>query len=140
MSSTLLEENKALLRRVIDEVFNQHNLDAADQYYPGDYLQHNSHVPPGLAGFKQFFTMHFAAFPDLHATIEDLIAEGDKVAARLTWRGTHKGEFEGVAPTGKQITFTTMEFFRVGDGKLAEHWDEVDLLGMLQQIGVIAPQ
>ena len=131
------EENKALFRRVIDDVFNQHNLDAVDLYYPVDYIQHNPHVPPGLTGFKEFFAMHFAAFPDLHATIEDLVAEGDKIAARLTWTGTHKGEFEGIPPTGKQIKFTTMEFFRVASGKLAEHWDEVDLLGMLQQIGAI---
>jgi predicted ester cyclase len=81
----------------------------------------------------------FAAFPDLQTTIEDLIAEGDKVAIRQTWRGTRNGNFLGIPPTGEQVTFTSTEFYRVAGGELAEEWVELDMLGWLQQLGAIPP-
>jgi predicted ester cyclase len=81
--------------------------------------------------------MYLTAFPDLHLTIEDLIAEGDKVVDRQTARGTHQGTFMGIPPTGKQITVTAMNISRIVGGKIVEHWVELDTLGMLQQLGVV---
>jgi predicted ester cyclase len=77
------------------------------------------------------------AFPDLRLTVEDLMAEGDRVAARVTFRGTHKGPFQGIPPTNRQVTFTSIEMNRMVDGKVAEHWVEIDLLGLLQQLGAV---
>lgn len=78
-----------------------------------------------------------AAFPDLHVTVEDMVAEGDKVVARVTMSGTHKGEFMGIAPTGKQITVGIIEILRIAGGKVVEHWNVVDSLGMMQQLGAV---
>ncbi len=86
---------------------------------------------------RMYMTAVLAAFPDLHVTPEDVIAEGDSVVARLTSRGTHQGEFQGIPPTGKQITLTGIEVFRIADGTIAERWGEFDFLGLLQQLGVI---
>lgn len=139
MSSASPEENKMLLRQVIEDVFNQHNLDAANKYYPVDYIQHNPEVPPGRDGFKQFFGILFTAFPDWAATIDHIVAEGDMLMTFITWRGTHTGEFMGRAATGKQVTVRTADLFRIANGQLVEHWDVVENLDMLQQIGVISP-
>ena len=92
---------------------------------------------PGAEGLKQIMGMFFAAFPDLHGTIEDEITEGDKLVQRMTSRGTHKGDFMGIAPTGKQVTFTEMHIIRIVNGKAVEHWSEADQLGMMQQLGVV---
>jgi steroid delta-isomerase-like uncharacterized protein len=93
----------------------------------------------GAASLKQFTAMMWVAFPDYHMTIEDNIAEGDKVVTRLTVRGTHQGDFMGVAPTGKQFTMTMIVISRIRDGKILECWQSSDLLGQLQQLGVIPP-
>ncbi len=133
------KENKELVRRFYDEVFNKKNLMAIDEFLDPHIIEHA--LPPGLpggnAGSRQFIGMYLAAFPDLHLTAEDLIAEGDKVAARLTLRGTHKGELMGVPPTGKQVTLTGIQIVRTADGRIAENWINLDALGMLQQLGVI---
>ena len=84
--------------------------------------------------------MYFAAFPDASATIEDMVAEGDKVAVRVTWRATHKGEFMGITPTGKQIEMTNTLIFRIADGKLVENWATIDELRLMRQLGVIPEQ
>ena len=87
---------------------------------------------------KQFFVMLRSGFPDFQATMEDLLAEGDKVALRFTFRGTHQGEFLGIAPTGKQVTMVGIDIFRIADGRIVELWgQEEDVLGMMQQIGAI---
>ena len=91
----------------------------------------------GIGDLKQFFVVLRSGFPDFQATIEDLFAEGDKVVLRFTFHGTHQGEFMGVAPTGKQVTMTGVEIFRIGDGKIVELWGQEDVLGMMQQIGAI---
>ena len=93
----------------------------------------------GPEGFKQFVTMARTAFPDLHITIDDEIAEGDKVACRYTWRGTHKGEMRGIAPTGKQVTVTGIVISHCVGGKEVEVWESTDSLGMFQQLGVVPP-
>ncbi len=96
-------------------------------------------MPPGLDGTKQALTMWRAAFPDLTVTAEEMIAEGDKVAVRTVVRGTNSGEFMGMPATGKQVTMTGIEILRIADGKVVERWGELDMMGMMQQLGVIPP-
>ncbi|MBI3859846.1 MAG: ester cyclase [Thaumarchaeota archaeon] len=130
-------ENKAIIRRMIEEVWNNKNLAAVDEVVAADCIGH----PPtgiearGSEGVKQNVTRFCTAFPDLHWTIEDMIAEGDKVVIRNTFRGTHQGEFLGIAPTGKQVMVTATGTYRLKDGKIAEGWVNQDLLGLLQQLG-----
>ena len=112
-----LEENKAIVRRFI-EAYNKRNLDLFDDILAPDYFDHTSKV--GIEGLKQLMNMAFKAFPDFHETIEDIIAEGDKVWARITFTGTHTGEFMGIAPTGKKITTEMVDIFRIVKGKLVE--------------------
>ena len=132
------EENKAITRRIF-EVFNTGNLALADEVIAADSVDHQAPpgVEPGLAGFKQVVTMFRAAFPDIQMTIEEIMAEGDKVVTRSTMRGTHQGEFMGIPPTGKQFTATAIDIVRFTGGKAVEHWGNSDDLGMLQQLGVI---
>jgi steroid delta-isomerase-like uncharacterized protein len=134
------EENKALARRLYEEVFNQGQLEAVDQLVAPDAIEHEE--VPGIAGsgseiLKHFVTIFRAAFPDAQVTIEDLIAEGDKVVCRVTFHGTQQGEFMGIAPTGRPITFAVIDILRVADGKIVEHWGQTDNLGLLQQLGAI---
>jgi steroid delta-isomerase-like uncharacterized protein len=133
------QENKAIVRRFIEEVFNQRNVEAVDTYMASDYVDHvvPPGVPPTRAGFKQFISMFLAAFPDFHYTIEDELAEGDRIVQRLTARGTQRGEFQGIPATGKQATWSEIHIGRMAGGQIAEHWGSIDQLGMLQQLGVI---
>ena len=102
-----------------------------------------AHVPAapgpleGLEAWRQFTGPFVEAFPDLRLTVEDIMAEGDMVAARVAFDGTHRGEFQGIPPTGKEVAFTSIEVNRVVDGKGEEHWVEIDLLGLMQQLGAI---
>jgi steroid delta-isomerase-like uncharacterized protein len=134
------EENKAAMRRIPLEAFNEGNLDVADALFTADYIEHLP-LPPGwptgIAGFKQFVTSLRAAFPDFQYTVEDEIAEGDKVVLRLTAQGTHLGELFGIPATGKHATWTEIHIARSADGKLVEHWANLDQLGQMQQLGVI---
>ena len=132
------EENKALVRRFYDEMFNKKNLTAINEFIDPNGVDHG--LPPGLSGIegtRRFIGMYLAAFPDLHMTFEDLIAEGDRVVLRWTCRGTHQGELMGIPPTGRQVTVTGIEINRLAGGKSVEHWLNNDTLGMLQQLGVI---
>jgi steroid delta-isomerase-like uncharacterized protein len=133
------EQNKALSRRIAEECFNKGNLAVADEVIAADFVDHSA--PPGLApgveGFKQLVAMYRNAFPDIRTTIDDVIAEGDKVVIRWTGRGTHKGELMGIAPTGKTVTVTGIGIDRIANGKIVEHWESFDQLGMMQQLGVI---
>ena len=131
-----IEENKAIVRLICDEVFNKGNLAVADEVFAADYVEHLPGLPSGLDGFKDFLAMLRAAFPDLHVTIEDLIGEGDKVVWRWTMQGTHQGELFNLPPTGKQATWTEIQIGRFADGKLVEHWMSFDRLDLLQQLGV----
>jgi predicted ester cyclase len=134
------DDNKALVRREYEQGVNQGNFDVRNEALAGNYIGHFAGLPPiqGIEAFKQFTSAFFTGFPDLQTT-EDLIAEGDNVAVRQTWRGTHTGNVQGIPPTGKQVTFTSLEVYRVTGGKLAEEWVELDMLGLLQQLGVIPP-
>ena len=135
------EENKANVRRVIEEVFNKGNLAAADELVATNYIYHG---PIGMEfkgpeGLKQLISMFRTAFPDLHITIEEMVAEGDKVVLRYTARGTHKGELMGIAPTGKQVTVPGANIAHFEGGKQVEVWCTMDLLGMMQQLDVVPP-
>lgn len=134
-------ENKAMVRRFIEEVFNQRNVDAIDTFMSSDYVDHvvPPGVPPTREGFKQFVGMFLPAFPDFQYTLEDDIAEGDRVMQRLSASGTQQGEFMGIPATGKHATWSEIHVGRVADGKIVEHWGTIDQLGMLQQLGVIPP-
>src|ERR671912_1068168 len=138
-AAVLEEENKAVIRRWI-EAFNERNLEAeADLLAPG-YVAHVPAAPgplEGLEAWRQFTGPFVEAFPDLRLTVEDIMAEGDMVAARVAFDGTHRGEFQGIPPTGKEVAFTSIEVNRVVDGKVEAHWVEIDLLGLMQQLGAI---
>ena len=133
-----IEANKNLVQRMIDEVMNQQNLDVIDELFAADYLMHDPAWPAevkGPEGFKQWAGMMLDPyFSDSRITIEDMIAEGDKVAVRWTWSGTHSGEFMGIPPTGKQIAVTGISIHRFADGEFVESWAIYDSLGMMQQI------
>ncbi len=129
-----LEENKAIVRRWI-ESYNKHNLDSLDEFLAPDYIDHIHHGGP--EGVKQVFNMAFNAFPDWHESIEEMIAEGDTVWARLTYTGTHTGEFFGLPPTGNKITATAVAMYRIVNGKLVEGRFITDSLDMNKQTGAI---
>lgn len=131
------ETNKAVVRRLFEEVMKG-NLSVADELIAEDYAQHSVFgIPDGREGFKQFFMTFAAAAPDAHFVIDDVIAEGDKVVTRLTVTGTQTGALQGIPPTGKTFSMKGIDIFRLVDGRIVEHWDAVDQVGMLQQLGVI---
>ena len=133
------EENKAVLRRWI-EAYNERDLEAEADVLAPDYVAHVPAAPgplEGLEAWRRFSGSFAEAFPDLRLTVEDIMAEGDMVAARVAFRGTHRGEFQGIPPTDKEVAFTAIEVNRVRDGKVEEHWVELDLLGLMQQLGAI---
>jgi steroid delta-isomerase-like uncharacterized protein len=137
------EKNKALVHRLYEE-WNKGKeaaMAAIEELYAPAYVWHSTGVFPDmdLAGMKQMTPAFFTAFPDLHYTLEDLIAEGDKVAARFTLRGTHQGDFLGMPPTGKQVSVTGIEIDRIEDDKVVESWANSDALGLMQQLGAIPP-
>ncbi len=133
-----LELNKLRIKSFVEEVLNKHNLTALDKYYSSNATQHNPTAGQGREGFKKFFEPFFLAFPDVHATIEHILAENSVVLIFLNWTGTHKGEFQGIPPTNKPINMRTADLFRIGtNGTIVEKWDVVDSLNLLKQIGAI---
>jgi len=135
----LSEENKAIARRWI-EIWSKGNMVEIDELFATDFVFHypSPGVEPNLEGYKQWVTMTGNVCPGTY-TIEDMIAEGDKVTTRWNFSGTHKGELMGVAPTGKQVTMTGISIIRIVGGKIVEEWGEFDNLGLMQQLGVIPP-
>jgi len=134
------EENKAMVRRVWEDVMNKGNLAVADEIMAASYVFHFSGQDyKGPESFKQVVTMYRTAFPDLHMTIEDMFTEGDRVASRVTFTGTHKGDLMGIAATGKQVAIAGIVISRFEGGKQVEVWASEDLLGMMQQLGVVPP-
>jgi len=132
------EENKGIVRRMIEEGVNERDLALFDELYAPDFLYHlGSTTIEGVEAYKQFNLMSFTAFPDLRFTIEDQIAEGDKVVTRWLVSGTQKGPFQGIPPTGKHVTVTGVGINRFANGKIVENWTNMDFLGILQQLGVV---
>ena len=130
-----MEENKAIIRSLSD-AFNKQNLALLDDLIAPDYVDHTVQLQ-GLESLKQSYTMFWKGFPDIHVTIEDITAEGEKVWVRVKVTGTHTGEYRGLAPTGKKITFTVVSIFRIVDGKVVEREAVYDQLDFLKQLGVI---
>ena len=142
------EENTVIFQRMWDELFNQRNLSVADELFAPEFVNHVRLVqvtetpppfPPGPAHMKQLVTTLTTAFPDSHFTVEDVIAAGDKVVGRITWSGTHRGEFLGIPATGKAFKVSHIQIYRFARGKMVEHWAVRDDLGMLRQLGLILP-
>ena len=135
------EENKAVVRRFYEEVVNQKKRAVLDEVFDLNLVDHFAPpgTPGGLEGARQTLGMFLSAFPDLHFTVEDLIAEEDEVVARVTMSGTQQGAFMGIPPTGKHVTITGIDINRFINDKSVEHWVEMDTLGMMQQLGVIPP-
>ncbi|MEZ4662696.1 MAG: ester cyclase [Caldilineaceae bacterium] len=135
------EQNKAIMRRIPEEAFGQGNLAVVDEVFAPDYIPHVQRRVPnganGTAAVKQFIGMVRSAFPDVRYTVEDAIAEGDKVVMRVNISGTHQGDFMGVPATGKEVGWTEMHIARMADGKLVEHWFSSDQLALLQQLGAL---
>lgn len=135
------EANKALVRRVYDEILNEKDYDRYEELYAEDFVSHRP--PPGadegysdLDSTKTYHRRLHEGFPDLTETIEEIIAEDDMCAVRLTITGTHEGEFMGVPATGKEVSFEAMVFSRIEDGKLAEAWGLADSLDLMGQLGI----
>ncbi len=135
------EDNKTLMRRFFEEVYTEKNLDAIEEFIAPNHIDHAATVPPGLPGgpegSRQIIGMMLTAFPDLHITVEDMIAEGDKVVVRLTMHGTQQAAFGSIPPTGKQVAVSTIDIVRIVGGQIAEEWGIDDRLGMLQQLGLV---
>ncbi len=134
------QENEAIVRRTWEELFNKGNLAAADELIAANFMNHAAPgAPPGPASFKQLVTFYRSAFPDAQFTIEDLLADGDKVVMRNTFSGTHRGPFMGIAPTGRRVSQEQIHIVRVASGQVVEHWAVRDDLSLLQQLGAIRP-
>jgi len=135
------QDNKALARRFFEEFWDQKNLAVADELMAANHVDHTPGSPPGLppgpAGFKQFASVYFTAFPNLHITIDDQVAEGDTVVTRWTSHGTNTGSLFGMPATNKSSTVTGITISRIVGGKAVETWTNFDNLGMLQQLGVV---
>ena len=133
------EENRALLRRSVEEVFSARgDLDVADEIYAPNYVGHNPLDPEdvrGPEGAKEQARMYRSAFPDVRLSIEEQVAEGDKVVTRWIGSGTHQGEMMGIAPTGNQIRVDGITISRIQDGKVVEDWELFNALGLMQQLG-----
>jgi steroid delta-isomerase-like uncharacterized protein len=133
------ERNKEVVRRFIEEVQNQKNWDVFDELHAPDFV--NLSAPPGvpsdLAGGKMFLGAFLNAFPDCHVTIDDMIAEGDRVVTKKTFTRTHSTEFNGIPATGRRVTLQYVDILRVCDGKIVEHWLSMDQMSFMQQLGVL---
>jgi steroid delta-isomerase-like uncharacterized protein len=131
------EQNKEVVRRFIEEGLNHGDLDSVADVFDPSYTNYMLGEPMDLAGAKQALAQFQAAFPDMQETIEEMVAEGEWVAVRETFAGTHQGEFNGIAPTGKRVAVQAQTFFRVRAGKIVEDRPLVDMLAMMQQLGAI---
>ena len=135
------EQNKALARRFYDEVFNRKNLNAMDELCAADIIDHSA-LPgqgPGLPGLKESFQQFMAGFPDLKATVHEVVAEGDMLVTRFSSVGTHTGDLMGAPPTGKTVTFRGLDMIRIRDGRAVEAWHEGNDLEVLMSLGVRLP-
>ena len=133
------ETNKAVVHRYVEEGYNAANMAVIDELFATDFLNHDPSAPTvrDLEGLKQLILAQHAAFADVRTTIDDLVADGDKVVKRFSVRGTHTGDFNGIPATGKQFTLEGIDILRLMDGKIQEIWIGYDMLGVLQQLGVM---
>ena len=133
-----IDQNKALVRQMVEAVFNQGGMERVDEFLAPGFVEHEElppGVPSGRDGVKVLSAMLRSAFPDFKATIDDVVAEDDKVVLRMTWSGTHNGEFMGIPPTGKSVSFGVIDIIRISGGKFVEHWGQMDSMSLMQQLG-----
>jgi predicted ester cyclase len=134
------EENKAVVQRfneLVGEVFRTGNVDVLDEVLAPELIYHQPGAPPDLQSYKRFLAMFRLACPDMSYTLEDMIAEGDKVVDRLTWQATHQGLFLGIPPSGNRLTVTEIHINRIAESRIVERWSQPDTLGLMRQLGVI---
>ena len=131
------EQNRKIVRRTFEVIWNRGNFAVIDERFSADYVGHSATEIHGPEGVKQFAAMMRNAFSGFHYTVEDEIGEGDKVVHRWSVRATHEGEFQGLPPTGKQVTIEGISVYRVADGKLVEGGTNADMLGLMQQLGAV---
>jgi steroid delta-isomerase-like uncharacterized protein len=120
-------------------MINTRNAAALDDLLVDDYTDHNPLIGNGREANRAFWLDFFKAFPDMTATADDVIVSGDRLVGRFSYRGTHQGPFAGIEATGREVTMRTIDIWRVENGRLAEHWDEINLFELLQQLGVVPP-
>lgn len=132
-------DNVATIHRLYAEFVNQGNTETFDALVADDFVEHEElpGLPATAEGVKQFFSGFRAAFPDLQFEVEEVFGAGDRVVARFVMRGTHKGEFMGMAPTGKTVAVKAIDIFRFADGKITDHWGLTDTMAMMQQLGAM---
>ena len=134
------DDNKALVRRYLEDAWNKHNPAVVDEIYAADFVDRSPEIPgipPTRDGLKQFMGVYLRAFPDTNITVEDQLVEGDRVVTRWTGRGTQTGEFMDMPPSGKSVAVPGVQIDRFSGGKIVESWALFDQLGMLQQLGAI---
>lgn len=136
-----VEENKALLRRGWEEILNKGNINALDQFYAENFVDHNAFpgIPSGIEGMRQTYNIIFSAFTNIHVKIDDMVAEEDKIVVRVTANGIHTGEFMGTPATGKRISIMEIRIYRIAGGKIVEHWGLMDTASLMQQLGNAPP-
>jgi steroid delta-isomerase-like uncharacterized protein len=130
------EDNAALVRKLHDALLSERDVDVLDRFFAEGFVSHNNPpgFPPGVAGVKQFFAMFRDAFPDAAVAIDELVAEGDRVAVATTLTGTHEGELMGMAPTGRAVSVTGIDIVRIEDGRIVEHRGLTDIVGLMRQL------
>jgi predicted ester cyclase len=133
------EANKALIRRLVEEIQNQHNVNAFDEFFAPSFVNYDPlpGLPGTLEGAKQLHRILFAAFPDIKMTIHDQATEGDKVWTRKTASGTHQGEFFGIPATGRHVSWKIIDIMSIRNGKVTEHWVVADVMSLMQQLGAV---
>jgi steroid delta-isomerase-like uncharacterized protein len=139
MTGSEAEQNRAIVRRFIEEFKNRANHGIVDELLAPSFVHHfqDPRVPRGREGFRMLGQSVAKAFPDVHVKIEDLVVEGNVVVERNTVTGTHKGEFNGIPATGRKVGWTEIDLYKLRDGKIIELWPEIDFLGLLTQLGAI---
>ena len=137
MVENLVEANKKVLGAFAEAVFVNKDLTAVDQYMRSDYVQHDPLVNQGASGFKEFFSSWFASVPDWQYTLRKIAAEGNEVWVYGTYAGTLKKDWLGITASGQKYAFEALDIFRLQDGKLAEHWDVMDIYGLFKQLGTL---
>ena len=132
-----MNDNPRRLAEAFLNMLNAHDPDLVDGFVATEYRNHNVFVPDGREANRQFWAGFFTALPDLTASMEDLVVSGDRVVGRFVYRGTHRGEFMGIPATGRRVEMRSIDIWRVADGMFVEHWDELNTLQLLQQMGAL---
>jgi predicted ester cyclase len=136
-ATSLEERNKTLIRSIIEEIFNDHNLSSVEKYFGKESVEGTPQAGKSGEGFRQFLTDFFEAFPDMHMTIEHIVSENNLVVVFLNGTGIHKGEFRGIPPTNKTVNIRSADLYRIENRIITGHWDVVDQLDLLKKTGAL---